>query len=101
MVMKILNFLKKKNTPLIESQIHYSWIIHHVRSTDRVFFGPFKSYKEVDAFFDDPKNKSIQCSLELLISPDCPQEQYWYNPNDYLRDKHPYLFDRDPQPVSA
>lgn len=99
--MKILNILKRKKLQTIPSPVHYSWIIHHVRATDRVFFGPFKSYKEVDSFFDDPKNKNIHCSLELLISPDCPSDQYWYNPNEYLLEKHPYLFEREPYNASV
>ena len=95
MDMKILKFLKNKKKT--NFQPHYSWIVHHVRSTDRVFFGPFKSYKELDAFFDDPKNKGIHCSVELLISSDCPKDQYWYNPTDYLLENHSYLFERETQ----
>jgi hypothetical protein len=98
--MKILKSLFSKNENKIQPQQHYSWIIHHVRATDRVFFGPFKDYRQVDNFFNDPKNKGIQCSVELLISPNCPKEQYWYNPTEYLLDNHFYLFDRDPQNVS-
>lgn len=96
--MKIINYIKTKffKAP-ISNEVHYSWIIHHCRSTDRVFFGPFKSYKEIDDFFADPKNHGVQCSVELLISPNCPKEQYWYNPYDYLRDNHPYLFEREPE----
>jgi hypothetical protein len=89
---KIKNKFIKTKSPQIA---HYSWIVYHTRATDRVFFGPFSSYKELDAFFDDPKNKDIQCGIELLISPNCPKEQYWYNPNDYLLENHPYLFQRD------
>lgn len=100
MAMKIINLFKKKNKILTHSEIHYSWIIHHVRATDRVFFGPFSSYKQVDDFFNDPKNKGIHCSLELLISPNCPKEQYWYNPHDYLLKNHPYLFEREPEDAS-
>ena len=90
-ITKIKSKFIKTNSPQIT---HYSWIVHHTRATDRVFFGPFNNYVELDAFFDDPKNKNIHCSVELLISPSCPKEQYWYNPQDYLLDKHPYLFDR-------
>lgn len=72
---------------------HYSFIVHHTRATDRVFFGPFNSYKELDQFFADPKNKNIHCVVELLISPNCPKEQYWYNPQEYLLENHPYLFE--------
>jgi hypothetical protein len=97
MIKKIINKLifriKPQNTV---EQTHYQWIVHHCRSNDRVFFGPFNSYKELDAFFEDPKNERIQCSVELLISPNCPKEQYWYNPTDYLLENHSYLFDREP-----
>jgi len=93
---KLFNVLKKKfnRSP---SAPDYQWIVHHCRSTDRVFFGPFKNFTELDAFFDDPKNKGINCAVELLISPTCPKDQYWYNPSDYLRDNHPYLYTREPE----
>lgn len=83
-------FKRKKELP------HYQWIIHHCRDTDRVFFGPFKNHKELDDFFDDPKNRGIQCGIELLISPTCPKEQYWYNPTEMLREKYSELFYREP-----
>lgn len=92
--MKLINKIKNLILPkTIKPQ--YQWIIHHTRATDRVFFGPFSSYKEIDKFFDDPKNQHIQCNVELLIGPDCPREQYWYNPLEELIEKHPYLFERD------
>jgi hypothetical protein len=73
---------------------HYQWIIHHTRSTDRVFFGPFKSLSEVDNFFkNNPQAVHVSRGLELLISPHCPSEQWWYNPNEYLQQHHSYLFD--------
>lgn len=95
MIKKIINKLiftiRPQNT---ESIPDYQWIIHHCRSTDRVFFGPFKNYEEIDKFFEDPKNKGIQCAVELLISPTCPKDRYWYNPNEYLYEHHSYLFKR-------
>lgn len=71
---------------------HYQWIVCHNRSTDRVFFGPFKNFKELDEFFQDPKNERVQHSIELLVSPTCPKEQYWYNPLDKLLIKYPDLY---------
>lgn len=87
--------LKFKSTFKKQSVPDYQFIVHHIRATDRVFFGPFKNHKELDAFFEDPKNKGIHCSVELLISPTCPKEQYWYNPPEYLIEHHSYLFERD------
>lgn len=89
---KIIFKFKPQNTV---EEPHYQWIVHHCRSTDRVFFGPFKNYQELDTFFDDPKNQGIQCSIELLISPNCPKDQYWYNPHEYLSEKHSYLYHRE------
>ncbi len=87
---KIKSILSKQN----KKQQHYQWIIHHTRATDRVFFGPFNSLTEVDNFFkNNPKAKTVSRGLELLVSPDCPPEQWWYNPNDYLQQNHTYLFD--------
>lgn len=95
MIKKIINKLIFRVTPQNTDPIpDYQWIIHHCRSTDRVFFGPFKNYQEIDNFFEDPKNKGIQCSVELLISPTCPKDQYWYNPSEYLLEHHSYLFKR-------
>jgi hypothetical protein len=38
----------------------YQWILHHVRATDRVFFGPFESYEELDEFYETiPKAQQI------------------------------------------
>jgi hypothetical protein len=76
-------------------QQDYQFIVHHTRSTDRVFFGPFKNYKELDTFFEDPKNRSIQHGVEILISPTCPQDRYWWSPLEYLAEHHDYLFERD------
>lgn len=90
-------FSKLFNRKKSEQLPHYQWIVHHCRSTDRVFFGPFKNHQELDEFFDDPKNKGIQVGIELLISPTCPKDQYWYNPQDMLREKYPELYYRKPE----
>lgn len=75
-------------------QSDYQWIIHHTRSTDRVFFGPFQSLTEVDNFFkNNPEALHVSRGLELLISPQSSPKQWWYNPNDYLQQNHSYLFD--------
>lgn len=89
---KFISIFKKQQEHIPD----YQFIVHHCRATDRVFFGPFKNHRELDAFFDDPKNAGIQCAIELLISPNVSKEQYWYNPNDYLREHHSYLFEREP-----
>ena len=95
-IYNLFNLNKKQELNKQEEELpHYQWIVHHCRSTDRVFFGPFKSYKELDDFFEDPKNERIQCSVELLISPTCPKDQYWYNPIDILLDKYPDLYYRE------
>ena len=70
----------------------YQFIIHHQRATDRVFFGPFKNYEELNKFFQNSKNSGVQHCVEILISPTCPKEQYWYNPPKYLEENHSYLF---------
>ena len=74
----------------------YQWILHHVRSTDRVFFGPFDSYDELDEFYQTiPEATRIQCHVELLINPFvCEPNKWWYNPMDELKENHPELFYR-------
>lgn len=72
----------------------YQWIIVHTRATDIVYFGPFKNYEELDKFFEDPKNRNIQCNVHLLISPSLDSKDYWYNPQDKLLEVADYLFDR-------
>lgn len=91
---RLINKLKSIIFKSKKQQQNYQWIIHHTRSTDRVFFGPFSSLTEVDNFFKNvPEAERVHRSLELIISPQCPPDQWWYNPNDYLADNHPYLFD--------
>lgn len=74
----------------------YQWILHHTRSTDRVFFGPFDSYEELDEFYTTiPKAEQIQCCVELLINPFiCAVDEWWYSPLDQLKEKNPELFYR-------
>jgi hypothetical protein len=72
----------------------YQWILHHVRATDRVFFGPFESYEELDEFYETiPKAQQIHCCVELLINPFIT-EDWWFNPFDDLEKKYPELFKR-------
>jgi len=74
----------------------YQWILHHTRSTDRVFFGPFDSYEELDLFYSTIANaERIHCSVELLINPFVASyDEWWYNPYDELEKKNPELFKR-------
>lgn len=74
----------------------YQWILHHVRSTDRVFFGPFKSYEELDMFYETiPEANRIHCHVELLINPFIvPSSNWWYNPQENLLETNPELFER-------
>ena len=74
----------------------YQWILHHVRSTDTVFFGPFENYKELDLFYETiEKAEQIHCYVELLINPFvAPCDEWWYNPYDELQKKNPELFNR-------
>jgi hypothetical protein len=92
-IYNLFNLNKKQELNKQEEELpHYQWIVHHCRSTDRVFFGPFKNIKELDDFFKDPKNERVQHSIELLISPTCPKDQYWYNPLDQLSTNYPALY---------
>jgi hypothetical protein len=85
--LKFILFKQKKQPQ------HYQWIIHHTRATDRVFFGPFNSLTEVDNFFqNNPEAQRVSRGLELLISSQCPPKQWWYNPDDFLKDNHSYLY---------
>lgn len=80
----------------------YQWILHHTRSTDRVFFGPFESLAEIDEMYDTiPHAEHIHCSIELLINPFvCPKEQWWYNPMDnQMISENPELFIRKEEKV--
>lgn len=74
----------------------YQWILHHTRATDRVFFGPFKSYEELDLFYETIENaERIHCSVELLINPFVATSlEWWYNPYDELEKYNPELFKR-------
>ena len=80
----------------MNSKPKYQWILHHVRSTDRVFFGPFNSYKELDEFYETiPNANRIHCCVELLINPFVAScDEWWYNPYDELEKKNPELFNR-------
>ena len=70
----------EENEPEKPETPNYSLILHHVRATDRVFFGPFKNMTEVDNFFkSNPEAKKVSKSIEVLISPTCPPEHWWNN----------------------
>lgn len=80
----------------MKNKPRYQWILHHVRATDRVFFGPFDSYQELDEFYETiPKAQQIQCCVELLINPFvCSSDNWWYNPMEELMENNPELFER-------
>lgn len=78
----------------MNSKPKYQWILHHTRSTDRVFFGPFDSYEELDKFYGTIANaERVHCCVELLINPFVASyDEWWYNPYDELMKKNPELF---------
>lgn len=79
-------FIKTK----IESQPDYHIILHHTRSTDRVFFGPFKNMTEVDDWYkSNPYASQVQNSIEILISPYSNPEHWWYIPLDHPEKLNP------------
>lgn len=87
MINKIISKFKKA------PQKNYSWIICHTRATDHVYFGPFKDYAEVDSFYNSvPQAQRIQYNLQIMISPNCPPDQWWHNPLDKLVAIQPELF---------
>lgn len=75
----------------------FQWILHHTRSTDRVFFGPFDSYAELDRFYGTiAKAEQIHCCVELLINPFvAAYDEWWYNPHEELVKNNPELFIRE------
>lgn len=74
-----VHFVDEKQSEETETP-NFSIILHHVRATDRVFFGPFKNMSEVDKFFkSNPEARRISKSIEILISPTCPPEHWWNN----------------------
>lgn len=80
----------------MKSKPKYQWLLHHIRQNDRVFFGPFESYEELDKFYETiPKAEQIQCCVELLINPFvATSQEWWYNPFDEIEKTNPELFKR-------
>ena len=74
----------------------YQWILHHVRATDRVFFGPFENFDEIDLFYQTiPRAEQVNCFAELLINPfECTADEWWFTEIDKLQEKNPELFKR-------
>jgi hypothetical protein len=81
-------FLNKIKSLFIRSQLNsqpdYHIILHHVRATDRVFFGPFKNMTEVkDWYKTNPHAAQVKNSIEVLISPYSNPDDWWYIPLEH------------------
>jgi len=80
---------------LFKKKLKHQWIIRHDRATDSMYFGPFKSMTEADAFifkFENHTTKGYSAGLTLLLNPNVTPEEWWYNPLDSLIKNHSYLF---------
>lgn len=83
---------------LFKKELKHQWIIRHDRATDSVYFGPFKSITEAETFivkFQNHTTKNYSPGLTLLLNPNLPAEEWWYNPLDKLIKNHSYLLNQN------
>jgi len=98
MITKYLNVTKicQCFKSVFKKELKHQWIIRHDRATDSVYFGPFKSMTEAETFiskFQNHTTKGYGPGLTLLLNPNLPSEEWWYNPLDKLIKDHSYLFE--------
>lgn len=57
------------------------WIIVHTRATDRVYFGPFATLHEADAWMNEVgRRRGVSGSLVPLVSPASNPDNLWQDP---------------------
>lgn len=57
------------------------WIIVHTRATDRVYFGPFATLKELDEWMEETGiDRGVSGSIIPLVSPASNPANIWHDP---------------------